>query len=172
MGGPMGVYEEKEYPLLKEEKVMIREAFKDNIPILGICLGSQLIANALGAKVYPYKQEIGWYDVRRVNADDVSRDLPERMMTFQWHNDTFDLPENAKQLYEGNNVRNQAFRIGNAIALQFHLEVTPEIINKWIESEESLSEERKWKILNETPVYIEELNENCRKLLNSFLKIR
>jgi len=169
MGGPMGVYDEKEYPFLREEKVLIKESFRKGIPVLGICLGSQLIANALGAKVYPYKQEIGWYEVRKANSDKITEELPENLMVFQWHNDTFDLPENARLLYRGEEVVNQAFRAGNAVGLQFHLEVTPEIISDWIKSEESLSKEEKKKILLATSKYIDELNENCRKLFDAFL---
>ena len=105
----MGVFDEKEYPFLREEKVLIKEYFRKGIPVLGICLGSQLIANALEAKV-SYKQEIGWYEVRKANSDKITEKLPENLMVFQWHNDTFDLPENAKILYEGDIVQNQAFR--------------------------------------------------------------
>jgi len=168
MGGHMGVYEEREYPFLKQEKGIIRQAFKDNIPVLGICLGSQLIASALGKNVYPYKKEIGWFEVEKVNGE-VIEGLPDKMIVFQWHNDTFDLPENAKLLYAGKDVRNQAFRVGNVIGLQFHLEVTPEIVRDWVEDEKSLSSEEKARIISEMDTYINELNENCRKLVDAFL---
>ncbi|AEA46720.1 type 1 glutamine amidotransferase [Archaeoglobus veneficus] len=171
MGGPMGVYEEKEYPFLSQEKEMIRQAFEDNIPILGICLGAQLIASALGKNVYPYKREIGWFEVEKANDDELIESLPDKMIVFQWHNDTFDLPDNAKLLYAGKDVRNQAFRVGNAIGLQFHLEVTPEIVRNWVEDEKSLTQDEKEKIISETGRYINELNENCRKLVDAFLKL-
>ncbi len=171
MGGPMGVYEEDRYPFLAEEKEMIRQAFKRNIPILGICLGAQLIANALGKRVYPYKKELGWFKVRKFEDDSVTKDLPEILTVFQWHGDTFDLPDGAKLLYAGDLVRNQAFRIGNAIGLQFHLEVTPEIVRDWVEREESLSDEDRKRIIAETDEHIDELLKNCRKLVDAFLNL-
>ncbi len=171
MGGPMGVYEEDKYPFLAKEKEMIRQAFKRNIPILGICLGAQLIANALGKRVYPYKKELGWFKVRKFEDDSVTKDLPEILTVFQWHGDTFDLPDGAKLLYAGDLVRNQAFRIGNAIGLQFHLEVTPEIVRDWVEREGSLSDEDRKRIIAETDEHIDELLKNCRKLVDAFLNL-
>lgn len=171
MGGPMGVYEWKEYTFLNQEKRLIRYAFDNNIPILGICLGAQLIASALGENVYPFKKEIGWFEVEKANSDEVIDGLPDKMVVFQWHNDTFDLPDGAKLLYAGRDVRNQAFRIGNAIGLQFHLEVTPEIVRDWVEGEKSLTDDEKERIISDTEKYIDELNENCRKLVDAFLKL-
>ena len=171
MGGPMGVYEEDRYPFLAKEKEMIRQAFKRNIPILGICLGAQLIANSLGKRVYPYKKELGWFKVRKFEDDSVTKDLPEILTVFQWHGDTFDLPDGAKLLYAGDLVRNQAFRIGNAIGLQFHLEVTPEIVRDWVEREGSLSDEDRKRIIAETDEHIDELLKNCRKLVDAFLNL-
>ncbi len=171
MGGPMGVYEEDKYPFLAQEKEMIRQAFKRNIPILGICLGAQLIANALGKRVYPYKKELGWSEVKKFEDDFVTKDLPEILTVFQWHGDTFDLPEGAKLLYAGDLVRNQAFRVGNAIGLQFHLEVTPEIVRDWVEKEDSLSDEDKKRIIAETDEHIDELLDNCRKFVDAFLSL-
>jgi len=110
MGGPMGAYEEDKYPFLINEKRTIREAIKYEIPILGICLGAQLIASSLGCRVYPYKSELGWFEVKKVEEDPVISGLSEKMMVFQWHNDTFDLPNGAKLLYSGSEVNNQAFR--------------------------------------------------------------
>ena len=169
MGGPMGVYDD--YPFIPKEKELIRQAFKRNVPILGICLGAQLIASALGKDVYPYKKELGWFEVRKVEEDPIVRDLPEVLKVFQWHGDTFELPDGAKLLYAGDLVRNQAFRIGNAVGLQFHLEVTPEIVRDWVEREE-LDEETKKRILEDTEKYYPNALENCEKLLNAFLDLK
>ena len=171
MGGPMGVYEEKEYPFLVQEKELIKQAIKSGIPILGICLGAQLIASALGKNVYPYKRELGWFEVKKYEDDEVVRDLPDRLIVFQWHNDTFDLPDGAKLLYFGDEVRNQAFRFEKAIGLQFHLEMTPELVKTWVENEKNISEDEKHKILLESEKYIAISNEYCKKLVESFLRL-
>ncbi len=170
MGGPMGVYEEDRYTFLRDEKELIRDAFGKGIPVLGICLGAQLIASALGCEVYPYRKELGWFTVRKVENDFVVEDLPEELVVFQWHGDTFDLPENAKLLYAGDLVRNQAFRIGNAVGLQFHLEVTPEIVRDWVERE-NLGDEEKERILAGIDEHLEGMLENCRRLVNAFLRL-
>ena len=167
----MGVYEENKYPFLAQEKEMIREAFKRKVPILGICLGAQLIASALGKEVYPYRREFGWFTVNKIKDDTVTRELPEKLIVFQWHNDTFNLPEGAKLLYAGDLVRNQAFRIGNAIGLQFHLEVTSEIVRDWVRREESLSDEQKEVIIAGMDRYMDELHKNCERLFKAFLNI-
>lgn len=165
----MGAYEEKEYPFLREEKALIKRAFKENIPIIGICLGAQLIASALGGEVYPYKQEIGWYRVSKAGEDSLTRDLPQTLTTFQLHNDTFELPSNAKLLYTSDEVKNQAFVLQNAVGLQFHLEVTTELIESWMKEEKSIPRGKKSAILSEMSDHIEEMNHNCRKLFSSFM---
>ncbi len=122
MGGPMGVYEEAQYPWLAMEKSLIRDAIAAGKPVLGICLGAQLIAAALGAKVYPNaEKEIGWFPVQF--HDELA---PSPATVFHWHGDTFDLPDNAVHLAETPICKNQAFRIGDRVyGLQFHFEVTP-----------------------------------------------
>ncbi len=171
LGGPMGAYEDDTYQFLSQEKRLIREAVKDNLPILGICLGAQLIANSLGYNVYPYKKELGWYEVRKVENDEVVRELPDTLRVFQWHNDTFDLPSGAKLLYEGDVVKNQAFRIGNAIALQFHLEMTLELIETWLKYEKTLNESEKARIIEESKKYLPEMQKSCEILVDKFLKL-
>jgi GMP synthase-like glutamine amidotransferase len=128
MGGPMSVNDETEHPWLVAEKQFIRETLQAGKPILGVCLGAQLIASALGAKVYPGRQkEIGWFPVRTVdNAEDVFP-FPDRINAFHWHGETFDLPPGAVHLAESEACKHQAFQVGaNVIGLQFHLETTPE----------------------------------------------
>lgn len=139
LGGPMNVYEEELYPYLRQVEKLIREAIQKGLPVLGICLGGQLIAKALGASVTSNPvQEIGWY---RLNLTAASRQaplftgLPEEFHVFQWHGDTFDLPAGAVHLAETAQCRNQAFLYNlNVYALQFHPEVTPEIIDTWAEA--------------------------------------
>ncbi len=168
MGGPMGAYQEKEYPFLREEKGLIKRAVKNGYPVLGICLGAQLIASALNADVYPYKQEIGWFKVSKT-SDVLFRDLPQNMMAFQLHNDTFDLPSGSSLLYTSEEVKNQAFILRSAVGLQFHLEVTPELIKSWMRQEQSISKGKRSSIMSETSRHIKETNSNCRKLFDSFL---
>lgn len=130
MGGPMGVYEEKTYPWLADEKAFIRAAIEAGKPVLGICLGSQLIAAALGARVYRNGQkEIGWFPAQ------LSEELaPAEATVFHWHGDTFDLPENAVHLGSTAVTPNQAFRVGEKVfALQFHFEVTPAAVESMIQ---------------------------------------
>jgi GMP synthase-like glutamine amidotransferase len=136
MGGPMSVNDEAEFPWLIREKEFIRSAVKRGIPILGICLGAQLIASAMGASVYrnPVK-EIGWFPIRRVPVAGGNLQLPEECIVFHWHGETFDLPEGAVHLAESAACVNQAFQLNrNVIGLQFHMETTVESANALIEN--------------------------------------
>ncbi|MBI4465484.1 MAG: gamma-glutamyl-gamma-aminobutyrate hydrolase family protein [Acidobacteria bacterium] len=136
MGGPMSVYEADRYPFLKEEMRLIRQATETGLPVLGICLGAQLIAGALGARVYPGpRKEIGWYPVEVTDQqDDLTAVLPSRFMAFHWHGDTFDLPDGAVRLFRSDLYENQGFRWGkNVYAIQFHFEVNPGMIEDWLE---------------------------------------
>jgi len=138
LGGPMNVYEETAYPHLRRVLDLISDALQRRMPVLGICLGAQLIARALGAPVTrnPVK-EIGWYPVRLTAAGAASppfAGLPAEFYVFQWHGDTFALPQGADLLATGAQCANQAFSYaGRVLALQFHLEVTAEMINNWAE---------------------------------------
>jgi len=146
LGGPMGAYEENIYPYLYQVEELIREAAAKNIPTAGICLGAQLIARALGAEVFPNPQkEIGWSGIN-INEEGKStrlfHNLPDTLPVFQWHGDTFSLPEGARLLASGEICRNQTFLYGENIwALQFHPEITPEMIRLWSEAyQEELNE--------------------------------
>jgi GMP synthase-like glutamine amidotransferase len=126
LGGPMSVLDEDGLPWLIQEKQFIRDAVAREIPILGICLGAQLIASAMGARVYPNPvKEIGWFPVRAVPAPAGYLRLPQECMAFHWHGETFDLPEGAVHLARSDGCVNQAFQLHrNVIGLQFHLETT------------------------------------------------
>lgn len=129
MGGPMSVGDKKANPWLIDEERFIRDLIKAGKPVLGVCLGAQLIASAMGARVFPNRtKEIGWFPVRGVsNAQNDLFRFPNAFDAFHWHGDTFDLPPTAVRLAESEGCRNQAFQVGRSvIGLQFHLETTPE----------------------------------------------
>lgn len=137
LGGPMNVDEQQKYPFLKTELEIIRKAMKLNIPILGICLGSQLIAHALGARVYqaPTK-ELGWFSLTptaEAVEDPLMQHWRAQEQIFQWHGHTFDMPTGAVPLVAGEPIKNQGFRYGqNIYGFQFHLEITQDLIDRWL----------------------------------------
>ena len=138
LGGPMSAHEESGYPFLRWEKTIIRAAIGEGVPILGICLGAQLIAAALGTAIFHGRvREIGWTPISITphgQVDSLLGYLPETATVFQWHGDGFDLPRGAIRLASSVHYENQAFRVGKQIyGLQFHLEVTPRMIERWIE---------------------------------------
>ncbi len=145
MGGPMGVYDDDRYPFLGPENRLVRQALDARLPMLGICLGSQIMAKAAGARVMKGpRREIGWHPIRLTSEgekDAVMSSLRETPVVFHWHGDTFDLPEDAVLLASSERYPHQAFRIGTrAVALQFHLEVDPRIIDRWLSSPDNLRE--------------------------------
>ncbi|MHC1773875.1 MAG: type 1 glutamine amidotransferase [Lentimicrobium sp.] len=149
MGGLMGAYEEETYPWLKTEKRLIREAIDSGKKVLGICLGAQLIASALGASVYKNDYaEIGFHPVRPINTCP-SAFLPavgEELCFFQWHGDTFDLPDGACLIATSAQVKNQAFTFGDHVtALQFHPEMDSKIIEGLLEKTYDSEATSPWK---------------------------
>jgi GMP synthase-like glutamine amidotransferase len=128
MGGPMSVNDEAEHPWLAREKEFIACAIAAGKPVLGICLGAQLIAASTGGDVFPNPvKEIGWFPVEAVESQDASVfRFPEQTEVFHWHGETFSLPQGAVLIAASKGCENQAFQIGsNVIGLQFHLETTP-----------------------------------------------
>lgn len=136
MGGPMSANDELACSWLKPEKKFIQEAVGRGLPVIGVCLGAQIIASALGARVFANpEKEIGWFPIESVDSkSDVFR-FPRRATVFHWHGETFDLPQGAVHLARSRFCENQAFQFGQrVIGLQFHLEVTPEATNLMIEN--------------------------------------
>jgi GMP synthase (glutamine-hydrolysing) len=145
MGGPMSVNDNLSW--LGDEMRAIRDAIDRGRPVLGICLGAQLIAKALGARVYRNPvREIGWAPVswtEEAAADPLFRGFSRPETVFHWHGETFDLPDGAERLAYSEACANQAFRIaGNVYGLQFHPEVTPAIIEAWCRSDEDCGSAR------------------------------
>jgi len=134
LGGPIGVYETEDYPFLQQEIDLLKVRLEKNLPTLGICLGAQLMAHALGAKVYAgHSKEIGWSKLSLPATENNPLQALENIEVLHWHGDTFDLPKQADLLASSDLYPNQAFRVGqNILALQFHAEVSSESLEKWL----------------------------------------
>ncbi len=133
MGGPMSVNDD--LPWISDEVALIKQAMVNNLPVLGHCLGGQLISKALGAtvKANPVK-EIGWGDVVVRDEQALSLFGVSGFESFHWHGETFDLPKGAKHILASQYCQNQAYVIGNAIAFQCHIEMTEEMVKTWCEN--------------------------------------
>ncbi|HOW35387.1 MAG TPA: type 1 glutamine amidotransferase [Candidatus Omnitrophota bacterium] len=180
LGGPMNVYEEEAYPFLKAEDLFLKDVLEREIPLLGICLGSQLIAKACGAKVAkaPVK-EVGWKKVsltKEGKADLIFNGLKNEFDVFQWHEDTFDIPENGQLLATARSCPHQAFRVGkNAYGVQFHVEVTGPMINDWAEvylnKEDADSKKKKDEILKQYKMTKIQYDSQAEIICNNFLNL-
>lgn len=152
MGGPMSVNDATDYPYISREIELALEFMKDNKKVLGVCLGAQIMAKALGSDVYPGEvKEIGWYDIE-LTGGGLSDNLMKLIATqpgsveavpsfpvFHWHGETFDIPEGATLLAKSGLFPNQAFRYGeSSYAFQFHIEVTKDMIYDWLRDEPSI----------------------------------
>lgn len=137
MGGPMGVRDAETHPFLRQEMRLVEQALHDGKPVLGVCLGSQLLAAALGAPVRRAQRgEIGWYPVRWSEAargDRLCGGLPDTFTAFHWHGDVFDLPDGAVSLASSDRTSHQAYRFGeSAYGFLFHMEITEEMVREMI----------------------------------------
>ncbi len=136
LGGPMSAWDDAGYPWLRAEKYLLETFIRAERPVLGICLGAQLLADVLGARVYPGEHsEIGWFPVsatQQSRAHPLGAVLPKRFDTFLWHGDTFDLPAGAVHLASSEVVPHQAFAWGRALGLQFHLEARPDWVQRLV----------------------------------------
>jgi len=172
MGGPMNVYEESAYPFLAEEDRFLKQCLRNAIPVLGICLGAQLIAKAAGAKITeaPAK-ELGWYEVRLTDAgvqDPLLEGCAKTFSVFQFHEDAFDIPPSAVHIIEAPVCPHQGFRIGNNIyAIQFHFEATREMIADWIADQGA----HKTKILKDTEHNLASCHRYGRDFFTRFLSL-
>jgi GMP synthase (glutamine-hydrolysing) len=175
LGGPMAVYDNVQY--LKREQELIRHALRLEIPVLGICLGSQLIAQAIGGNVYKGgKKEIGWSNVmlKQAGYKDLFKGINTKSIkVFQWHGDTYVLPPKAT-IMAASKLYTQAFRFGSAIGIQFHIEVNGEMIQSWAqEYSQELKRERieLTDLLSHKDHEIKELFERCKVVYSNFSKM-
>jgi GMP synthase (glutamine-hydrolysing) len=184
LGGPMGVYQEAKYPWIAKELMLIQEALRQKKPILGICLGAQLLAKAAGARVYKGPvPEIGWRSVRlddwfyKRNPLFFQIDPAKEHIVFQWHGDTFDIPTEGYRLAWNEAYANQAFCFnGNAVGLQFHPEMTEAMIAEWIASpgapeQLAAAGEDAEKILANVPKYMPALRDIAHKIIYGFVSL-
>ncbi|MCK5422904.1 MAG: type 1 glutamine amidotransferase [Deltaproteobacteria bacterium] len=139
LGGPMNVDDEPKYPFLKEEKEFIKNLLKIDFPLLGICLGAQLIAQVAGGRIFrATEKEIGWYPIRltgKGEQDPLFQGLPKLFEVFQLHEDTFEIPPKGKRLVTSDGCHNQGFKVGKrGYGLQFHLEADSKMISNWLDA--------------------------------------
>ena len=183
MGGPMGAVDDAEHPWLAPEKRLVREAVDDGRPFLGVCLGVQLLAAALDARVYPAERpEVGLLPVELTpegRDDPLFAGVEEPLVSLQWHGDTFDLPDGAALLARSPLVPNQAFRAAErAYGVQFHLEVTGEMAREWAEVPayrdslaDTLGEEGGARFIADVERRADELHPAARRLFANWLDL-
>ena len=182
-GGPQNANEDDKYPYFLQEKAILRKAVVQEVPILGICLGGQLLATVLDGEVKKHTlTEIGFSEVQCTEEgknDPLYRGLAGHQLVYQWHEDTFEIPSGAIRLATSETTRNQAFRYGrNAYGIQYHIELTPAMLDMWL-SEPSLKEEivnaigndEYERVIDERPRYYSLYKEHTRILFENFLRI-
>lgn len=177
LGGPMHAEDDQNYPQLKGMINLILQFYSEQKPVLGVCLGAQIIARAFGGRVYKHLLfELGFKPVLLVAEDKLLGECLEELYVMQWHFDTFDLPEEATLLMCGKQCHNQVFRIGNNIyGFQFHLEVTREILQNWIDSKDEFVERNYPEFLEQLTLQMERYLEDsmlfCHQVVNAWLDL-
>src|SRR6478609_9346847 len=184
MGGPMGIadLDNPQLPYLKREVELLRSCIEQDQPVLGVCLGSQLLAHAAGARVWQMhdgnarQYEVGWGAVRfhHETGDEVLRGLPQAAQVLHWHGDTFDLPTGARHLASSPICTNQAFRLGRQFGLQFHCEVTSDDVEAWLAADDGFvtqanGDEAFAQIRRDTAQYVRAQDELGNRLFGNIL---
>ncbi len=168
MGGPMNIYETDKYPFLGTEAEWLKTAVAKGVPLLGICLGAQMAAHVCGAKVIDSpKKELGWSAVtvtEEGRKDPLFEGLPETIDVVQWHGDMFEIPEGGLLLATGEDCPNQAFRLGKVCGVQFHVEATDQMLEKWFAALPEFDE-----IMARYNQVKDDMNRNAETLFDNFL---
>jgi len=182
-GGPQNANEDEKYPYFLEEKAALRVAVEQHIPVLGICLGGQLLATVLDGAVKKHTiTEIGFSEVQCTDEgrhDPLYSGLAGHQMVYQWHEDTFDIPPGAVRLATSERTENQAFRYGrSAYGIQYHIELTPAMLDTWLhepalkqEIVNALGNSEYERIMNERSQYYALYREHTRVMFENFLRI-
>jgi GMP synthase-like glutamine amidotransferase len=182
MGGPMGANDTDRFPYLLQVERLCSEAMEASVPLVGVCLGAQIMAKVLGSEVYPNPvREVGWYDLTTADGargDPLFSELEPLEVVLQWHGDTFDLPKDAVLLASSPDCVNQAFRYGeNGYAVQFHLEILESMIREWVRRDAArgwLGEEGRIsapRILADTDIYMSRSEELGRRVYRRFARM-
>ena len=180
LGGPMNVYEEDKYPFLRGENIFIQKVLKKQIPYLGICLGAQLLAKAVGGKVTRSPvEEIGWRTVSLTSdgqKDPLFQGLTKDFFVYQWHGDMFEVPKGGWLLVGGRECPNQALKVGkNAYGIQFHIEITDKSIREWADeyfsAKPELLKTKKTEMLQQYQKNRGLFEKEAQVIYNNFLKV-
>jgi GMP synthase-like glutamine amidotransferase len=168
MGGPMSANDDDALPWLSDEKRLIADAVRAGVPYWGVCLGVQLLAASLGARVYPGPDpEVGLLPVHLTEdgrSDPVFGEVSGELVTLQWHGDTFDLPDGSTRLASSPAYANQAFRFGRAYGVQFHLEVSAEMAREWAEVPEYVTSLERTLGATEAPAFLAAIEQRAPEM--------